>query len=627
MSQVIVTEPTLLAGLPDDVYHGGRVRTPGPQTSQSALKLLIKPSTPREFQWRLLNPEGPKRVFDVGRAAHTLVLGAGDPFTCCPADLLSVDGRMITTRAKDWASDQRAGGRTPLTPTDYDAVHRMAAAILAHGRAAELFTDPARRPEVSAFCEIAPGLWLRSRFDLLGGELTDFKGLALDTPIPTPTGWTTMADLVVGDQVFDAHGIPCAVTAKSEVHHRPCYRLQFDDNSTVICDDEHRWATVSGRKTEERRVLTAKEIAETLFLGGQRQHRVLVADALDLPEAALPIDPYLLGAWLGDGDSRAGRITKDDGDLFDLIAARGYEVAPIPTNLKHKRTPTRTIYGLTVQLRATGLLGSKHVPAAYLRASASQRLDLLRGLFDTDGTWNRARKAAVFSTVSKELAGQVLELALSLGQRATMSAFTARGYGVVRTAYNVQFRPRGINPFAMPRKANRVEHPDATMTKRRVIMAAEPVPTVPTQCITVDSPDSTYLCTRAMIPTHNTAADPHPDAFRRSAWNYGYHVQDVAYRRAWERIEGVSADPMTFVVVGKEPPHLVSICTLGPEFERFGNEQLDAALNCYLQQLDKHGPPDGEGVIWDGLPETTAVLSPPRTAYYDAEGVDYEPTF
>ena len=84
---------------------------------------------------------------------------------------------------------------------------------------------------------------------------------------------------------------------------------------------------------------------------------------------------------------------------------------------------------------------------------------------------------------------------------------------------------------------------------------------------------------------------------------------------------------MTFVVVGKEPPHLVSICTLGPEFERFGEEQLTAALNRYLRQLDKHGPPDGEGVIWDGLPDTTAVLSPPRAAYYDAEGVDYEPTF
>ena len=91
----VVTEPTLLDGVDDATYHGGLVRTPGPQTSQSALKLLIEPSTPREFQHHLTSPPEVKRVFDVGRAAHTLVLGAGDPFSACPADLLSIDGKIV----------------------------------------------------------------------------------------------------------------------------------------------------------------------------------------------------------------------------------------------------------------------------------------------------------------------------------------------------------------------------------------------------------------------------------------------------------------------------------------------------------------------------------------------------
>ena len=124
-----------------------------------------------------------------------------------------------------------------------------------------------------------------------------------------------------------------------------------------------------------------------------------------------------------------------------------------------------------------------------------------------------------------------------------------------------------------------------------------------------------------------TTIDPHGGAWRGQAWRLGYHVQDVSYRRAYEAINGTDPGPMTFICVGKEAPHLVGVYTLNTEFERFGNEQLDAALNCYLQQLDKHGMPDADGVAWDGLPETTAVLSPPRTAYYDAEGVDYEPTF
>ena len=77
---------------------------------------------------------------------------------------------------------QRDRGRTPLHPDDYRAVYDMAGAILAHPRAAELVTDPDRAPEVSAFCEIAPGLWLRSRFDLLGGGLVDFKTAADSHP-------------------------------------------------------------------------------------------------------------------------------------------------------------------------------------------------------------------------------------------------------------------------------------------------------------------------------------------------------------------------------------------------------------------------------------------------------------
>lgn len=299
-----VTGPTLLENLPDSVYHSGGVQTPGPQTSQSALKKLVPPSVPAEFQWALLHPEGPRRAFDVGSAAHSLVLGRGAGFVRHPDEeegyLNSVGAWNSTKKSKDWIASQRAAGRIPLASDDYEAVHRMAEAILAHGRAAELVTDPDRMPEVSAYFEVASGLWLRSRFDLLGGGLVDFK----------------------------------------------------------------------------------------------------------------------------------------------------------------------------------------------------------------------------------------------------------------------------------------------------------------------------------------TAMRPKPDDFRRAAWDYGYHVQDVAYRRAFAAVMGQpDPGPMTFVVVGKEPPHLVSICTLDAEFERLGREQLDLAIATYLDQLARHGDPTEPGVAWDGLPGDTAVLSPPRHAFYDAEGVEYAPEF
>ena len=166
MNDLVVTEATLLPNVDEADYHAGRVRTPGPQVSQSGLKMLRPPSTPREFQHYLVTPAKPKRVFDVGHAAHTRVLGIGAEYTPCPLDLLDARGAMTRNVAKEWAESEREAGRTPLHPDDYEAVVHMADAILEHGRAAELFTDPARRPEVSAFHEATPGLWLRSRFDL-----------------------------------------------------------------------------------------------------------------------------------------------------------------------------------------------------------------------------------------------------------------------------------------------------------------------------------------------------------------------------------------------------------------------------------------------------------------------------
>lgn len=173
---ITITEATLIDDLDDDVYHSGGVKTPGPQLSQSLLKLLVPPSTPAHFQWRVTHPQPNKRVFDVGRAAHTMMLGAGQPMAACPKEHLSTNGQMSTKDAKAWEAEQRANGIVPLTPKDYDMVHRMVDALLANERVAEIITDPGKRPEVSAFAQHpdAP-VWFRGRFDLLGGQLWDYK--------------------------------------------------------------------------------------------------------------------------------------------------------------------------------------------------------------------------------------------------------------------------------------------------------------------------------------------------------------------------------------------------------------------------------------------------------------------
>jgi hypothetical protein len=101
-----------------------------------------------------------------------------------------------------------------------------------------------------------------------GGAAGGGKGLALDTPLPTPSGWTTMGDVKVGDVLLGGDGSPCTVIACSPVQHRPCYRLEFDDGSEIIADDVHRWLTITYaervRKSGQPAVRDTAEIARTV---------------------------------------------------------------------------------------------------------------------------------------------------------------------------------------------------------------------------------------------------------------------------------------------------------------------------------------------------------------------------
>lgn len=364
--------------------------------------------------------------------------------------------------------------------------------------------------------------------------ILDLKGLALDTPIPTPDGWTTMEKVQPGDQVIGADGRPCSVTAKSGIKRIGTYVVRFDDGSEIVCDSEHLWQTTIGHRCKQTTVRGIEEIAATVKdRRGQNQHRIPVAGPLELPHAELPIDPYVLGCWLGDGAVRGGEITKQD-DLFEILQRDGHALGVRQVDSRSGAI-TRTVLGLRTLLIEHGLVHAKHIPSAYLRSSWQQRLRLLQGLMDTDGTWNTARRTAVFSTCDPSLARQVEELMLTLGQRPHTTYFKRKGFGLEVDSWTVEITPVGINPFRLPRKASQAaaSSKSTVRSSQRVIVSVKPGPDVETACIAVDSPDRLYLCGERMIPTHNTGKD----------LEYGWleiAVQLAVYARAkhrWDKTE------------------------------------------------------------------------------------------
>lgn len=404
------------------------------------------------------------------------------------------------------------------------------------------------------------------------------QALALDTLVPTPIGFRTMGDLAPGDEVYDERGDPQVVEkAYPVLVGEPCYRVLFDDGSEVIADADHKWVTShytkrrAGRDvSRETTVVTTREIAETLVVrGGQgwsAHHYVPVTAPLLGRDVDLPIDPYMLGVWLGDGDSRAGTITQSvtDADaLSELLVAVGERVdnreeTDKPTIRRlhiRKPVPGRCIRGhdralgvhncaacerdrrasslgpitnatLTRRLRALSLLHAKAIPEIYMQAPPAARLALLQGLMDTDGHAG-ANGQVEFTQASETIARDVLRLAASLGHKPTLRSrptLHQRQYRVTWSAPEPVFRlPRKV---AAQRIARVTEHGLSAGPFRRYIVACEPVESEPVRCIRVSGPSHQFLVTEACIATHNSGTFPSGESLRSAEAGLTFKARD-----------------------------------------------------------------------------------------------------
>jgi len=356
-----------------------------------------------------------------------------------------------------------------------------------------------------------PGLGAPAFYNRRSQIILPQKALALDTPIATPSGWTTMGRLVMGDYVFAADGRPTGVTGKSQRWLVDTYRVKFSDGSELTACGDHEWV-VDRRTPSSTYVPERLSTSEMLTAGltddhGARRFRVPVARPLDLPEIDLPIPPYTLGAWLGDGGQHDARITGLDLEVFKEIEGEGFRIAQ-----DQKTTKRWQVYGLHELLRLNGLLQNKHIPAQYLRASAKQRWALLQGLMDTDGSADARQGKCEFTTTTPAIRDGIRELLHSLGIKHVCREGMGRlnGYDT-RTKWRISFAARSDMPlFRIERKQARLRPTVSGHSQflHRRIVAIEPIEPVLTQCITVDAPDHTFLAGREMIPTGNSGKGP-----------------------------------------------------------------------------------------------------------------------
>jgi len=377
---------------------------------------------------------------------------------------------------------------------------------------------------------------------LYGGSSGGGKLLYTKTPIYTTMGLNTIDKLRVGDTVFDENGKQCYVLATSNVEYGlDCYKLTFSDGSEIISADTHLWPAVSAdeetkiiKRTPEFRAKrrsirpkrgtgkrpdlakrnstqtykylpplkirnkTTEELYETQQKWGRANYYIPVCKPLRYPTKKLDLDPYVLGVWLGDGTKESSRITGTDKKIFDEIEKRGFEV-------KQHNYKSWTVYGLIRKIKEIGCYRDKHIPEEYFTASVKQRVDLLRGILDTDGTVVKKSGGVEIQLTRKELIDGISRLLHSLGIKHTVIEGEAKLYGrVTSKKWRIKFFTN-IKVFNLKRKSDLQKRKGFRPTVfRRYITKIEKVDSVPTQCIKVSSLSGQYLVGESLIPTHNS---------------------------------------------------------------------------------------------------------------------------
>ena len=327
--------------------------------------------------------------------------------------------------------------------------------------------------------------------------------LNINTPIATTDGWKTVDSVKVGDFVFAPDGSPVQVTGKSAEYEEALYEVETSDGQIIECDAEHLW-TVRFGSGRPYQTLSTLEILSKLETENWRKSGNMPMlpeqSAAQYPYATLPIDPYVLGVWLGDGSSHGASIGCSYADMPAMrsqIEDCGYQTTHNP------KFQQFNVLGLHKQLRELGLLQNKHIPEQYLCASIEQRMALLQGLIDTDGDVTKEGKVT-FNQTNLDLTQQVLCLIHSLGVKAKIThRQTSYKGNRSQPSHRIMFKLEGA--ARIPRKAELCRSLSGNWGRSIDIRRTNRFGAV--RCLEVANDDGLFMAGRGWVVTHNTKSE------------------------------------------------------------------------------------------------------------------------
>lgn len=360
------------------------------------------------------------------------------------------------------------------------------------------------------------------------------KAQPMTSKILTSTGWKLMGDMKVGDSVITPRGNTTIVTGVFPQGTKDIFEIEFADGAKTRACGEHLWtAYVPTRLHTAKTSVSVISTHDMIDFLKRKQSGKYTPGNISIPliiphsgtDATLPVDPYVLGALLGDGSLASTIVfSNKDSYIIDRVSSFAAQhnmkmvyVEGSSCDYRLSKIDKQTTYPpiksyLNTHLEALGLFktksNSKFIPTIYKNTSLHQRWELLRGLFDTDGTVDK-RGNVSFTTTSSQLAADVQEMVWAVGGmcRVTSRYPTFSYKGVKKTgqlAYTCFVRhPSPSHFFFTPTKKNMCKISRDTRGLRRIVKSITPVSAEPAQCIMVQDNDHLYI-TDDYIVTHNT---------------------------------------------------------------------------------------------------------------------------